>query len=204
MKAVVEAPGQFEDFLPNGGGADLFAKVDALAGLLETAQLDYIEGLGLEVLGPIGPRTLIREPDGESHEVIMLGSNSYLSLTTHPRVVAAAKAACDTHGYGMGAVSLYSGTTNLHRELERRIAEFYGAEDAIIIPCGYSANVGSGLRVRYQTCVPTAGSRGIVSTNSESRWQSPEEDGNPIGVGRGGQVRPQSRHRQMQRVVTTL
>lgn len=142
MKAVETKPRQFEDFLPSGDGAELFAKVDALAEFLDTTKINYIEGLGLEVMGLIGPRTLIREPDGESHRVIMLGSNSYLSLTTHPRVVAAAKEACEEYGYGMGAVALYSGTTDLHRELERRIAEFYGTEDAIIIPSGYSANVG--------------------------------------------------------------
>jgi len=79
---------------------------------------------------------------GASREVIMLGSNSYLNLTTHPDVVAAARAACERYGYGMGAVPLYSGTTDLHRTLEQRIAAFYGAEDALIFPCGYSANVG--------------------------------------------------------------
>lgn len=142
MKTADTRRGQFEDFLPGGGGADLFAKVDALAGLLDSGDVTYAEGLGLEVLGPVGAKMLVREPDGETHEVIMLGSNSYLSLTTHPQVVAAAKEACDKYGYGMGAVSLYSGTTDLHRELEHRIAEFYGTEDAIIIPCGYSANVG--------------------------------------------------------------
>jgi len=46
------------------------------------------------------------------------------------------------YGYGTGAVSLYAGTTDLHKRLERAIAEFYGAEDAILFPCGYSANVG--------------------------------------------------------------
>jgi 8-amino-7-oxononanoate synthase len=137
-----DTPGQFEDFLPDGGKADIFAKADALAELLETSRLEYVEGLGIHMLGPIGPKTLIREHEGDSHEVIMLGSNSYLTLTTHPRVVAAAKGACDKYGYGMGAVSLYSGTTDLHRELEQSIAEFYGTEDAIVLPCGYSANVG--------------------------------------------------------------
>jgi glycine C-acetyltransferase len=87
-------------------------------------------------------RVPIREQDGTRHEVIMLGSNSYLSLTTHPRVTAACKEACDRFGYGMGAVSLYAGTSTLHRELESRLASFYGAEDAILFPCGYSGNVG--------------------------------------------------------------
>ncbi len=120
----------------------MFAKVDSLWELLQTYQPEYIEGLGLQVHSPISHRTLLEEPSGDVHDVVMLGSNSYLTLTTHPKVVAAAKEACDRYGYGMGAVSLYSGTTDLHKELERRIADFYRAEDAILIPCGYSANVG--------------------------------------------------------------
>ena len=132
----------FEDFLPHGGGEDLFKKTNALAELLDSGELEYVKGLGLQVLGPISHKTTIMEPEGKIHDVVMLGSNSYLSLTTHPKVVAAAKDACDKYGYGMGAVSLYSGTTNLHRELEELIAAFYGTEDAILIPCGYSANVG--------------------------------------------------------------
>jgi glycine C-acetyltransferase len=142
VKAAVTTPGHFEDFLPCDGNSELFAKADALGEFLATHRLDYVQGLGLEVVGPIGRRTVIREPEGNSHEVIMLGSNSYLALTTHPRVVEAAMKACEKYGYGMGAVSLYSGTTDLHRELERLIAEFYGTDDAILIPCGYSANVG--------------------------------------------------------------
>lgn len=142
MKADNETSGQFEDYLPTDGKADIFAKVDAVSEYLGTHRSEYTEGLGLQLLGPVKHRTMIREPDGEAHEVIMLGSNSYLALTTHDRVVAAAKDACDKYGYGMGAVSLYSGTTDLHKELERSIAEFYGTEDAIIIPCGYSGNVG--------------------------------------------------------------
>lgn len=132
----------FEDFVPRDGGADLFQKVADLDTYLKSSAPGFLEGLGLEMDGPITARVPIREQDGTVHEVIMLGSNSYLSLTTHPRVVAACKAACDTHGYGMGAVSLYAGTSNLHRELERRLAAFYGTEEAILFPCGYSGNVG--------------------------------------------------------------
>jgi len=131
----------FEDFLGANGAEDIFGKVDALDSFL-SAGPSYVEGLGLQLLGPAARRATIRERDGDSHEVIMLGSNSYLSFTTHPRVVAAAKEACDKYGYGMGAVSLYAGTTDLHRRLEVLIAEFYGAEDAMIFPTGYAANVG--------------------------------------------------------------
>ncbi len=133
---------RFEDFAPRGGGEDLFDKVHAVAEALADGGPSYVEGLGIELRGPVAHETLIAERDGEVHPVIMLGSNSYLSLTTHPRVVAAAKAACDSHGYGMGAVPLYAGTTDLHHELETAIADFYHVEDAVLIPSGYSANTG--------------------------------------------------------------
>ena len=132
----------FEDFVSRGGGDDLFRKVSDLDAHLEAAPPGYLDGLGLQIDGPVTARVPIRERDGTRHEVIMLGSNSYLSLTTHPRVTTACKEACDRFGYGMGAVSLYAGTSTLHRELECRLAAFYGTEDAILFPCGYSGNVG--------------------------------------------------------------
>ena len=78
---------------------------------------------------------------GQARDMIMLGSNSYLGLTNHPKVIEAAVEATKKYGYGAGSVSLYSGTTDLHIELERRMAAFYGCEDAIIFPTGYAANV---------------------------------------------------------------
>jgi len=142
MNALAEKVKHFEDFVPAGGGADLFEKVHELDTFLDACPQQYVKGLGLEMLGPAAHRTAVRETDGERHDVIMLGSNSYLALTTHPQVVAASKAACDKYGYGMGAVALYAGTTDMHRRLEKLIAEFYGAEEAMLFPCGYSANVG--------------------------------------------------------------
>jgi 8-amino-7-oxononanoate synthase len=133
---------KFESFVAGGGEQDLFNKLSALDGYLTNTASEYIEGLSLQMLGPADHRSMIKERNGENHEVVMLGSNSYLSLTTHPRVIAASQAACEKYGYGMGAVSLYAGTTDLHRELECLVADFYGTEDAILIPCGYSANVG--------------------------------------------------------------
>ena len=50
--------------------------------------------------------------------------------------------AMEKYGFGMGAVSLYSGITDLHRELETLIADFYGTEDAILFPSGYGTNIG--------------------------------------------------------------
>ncbi|MBN2452083.1 MAG: aminotransferase class I/II-fold pyridoxal phosphate-dependent enzyme [Lentisphaeria bacterium] len=132
----------FADFAAGNGTGDILDKVHALDRYLQSSPRAYLEGLGLPLLDPPSPRTRIREPDGSPHRVIMLGSNSYLGLTTHPRVVAAARDACSRFGYGMGAVPLYAGTTELHCRLESLIAAFYGAEDAILFPCGYSGNIG--------------------------------------------------------------
>ncbi len=82
------------------------------------------------------------ERTGKPREMIMMASNNYLGLTTHPRVVRAGIEAYEKWGAGAGSVSLLAGTLELHRKLERKLAEFKGAEDAIVYPAGYSANVG--------------------------------------------------------------
>jgi 8-amino-7-oxononanoate synthase len=132
----------FEDFIAGGGEFDIFHKIAEIDAALWASPQACLDGLGVQLLGAATHSVEVKEADGQSHNVIMLGSNSYLSLTTHPAVVAASKRACDKYGYGMGAVSLYAGTTDLHRELEVLIAQLYETEDAIIFPCGYSANVG--------------------------------------------------------------
>lgn len=133
---------RFEDFMSNDGDADIFAKVHDFDSFVTEHPQECLQGLGLQTLGPAAPKVRIREANHRDRDMIMLGSNSYLSLPTHPAVVAASKAACDKYGYGMGAVPLYAGTTDLHRQLEKLIAEFYETEDALVFPCGYSGNVG--------------------------------------------------------------
>jgi len=133
---------QFEDFVSKKGGAELFEKVTALDAFIRNTSPAYIRGLGLQMLGAVDHSVRIREKDGLEHEVIMMGSNSYLGLNTHPTAVAASMAANERFGYGMGSVSLLAGTSELHRQLELLIAEFYGTEEAILFPCGYSGNVG--------------------------------------------------------------
>ena len=72
----------------------------------------------------------------------MLGSNSYLNLTTNKKVCDAAIKAIEKYGYGMGAVSVYAGICDIHKELEKRIANFYNTEDAVLFPSGYGTNIG--------------------------------------------------------------
>lgn len=142
MNPAPETDRNFEHFTHRGGHVDVMEKVAALDTFLRAHSPDYLDGLGLHVLGPAAEHVAVRDAHGHEREVIMLGSNSYLGLTTHPRVVAACQRAAAEYGYGMGAVPLYAGTTPLHRELEERIAAFYGKEDAILFPCGYSGNIG--------------------------------------------------------------
>lgn len=139
--AIAEEPKQFEDYLPGGDG-DLFEKVHAVSHYIATHEIPYLDALGHELLEAAGPRTTVRARDGQTRRLVMMASNNFLDLARHPRVVAAARAACERYGYGMGAVPLYAGTTDLHRELERRIARFLRREDALLFPCGYSGNVG--------------------------------------------------------------
>jgi 8-amino-7-oxononanoate synthase len=79
----------------------------------------------------------------EGHEVIMLGSNNYLGLTTHPKVRQAAQDAIKVYGTSCTGSRFLNGTLELHLELERRLARFMGTEAALTFTTGYQANVGT-------------------------------------------------------------
>jgi glycine C-acetyltransferase len=75
-------------------------------------------------------------------EVINFCANNYLGLSSHPRVTEAAKRAINTHGFGMSSVRFICGTQDIHKELEAKIAEFYGTEDTILYAAAFDANGG--------------------------------------------------------------
>ena len=75
-------------------------------------------------------------------EVINFCANNYLGLSSHPEVIKAAKNTLDTHGFGMSSVRFICGTQDIHKELEQKIAEFYGAEDTILYAAAFDANGG--------------------------------------------------------------
>jgi glycine C-acetyltransferase len=75
-------------------------------------------------------------------EVIMLTSNNYLGLADHPQIVEAAEKAERDYGYGLASVRFICGTQTIHRDLERRIAEFFGTEDTILYGSCWNANEG--------------------------------------------------------------
>lgn len=75
-------------------------------------------------------------------EVINFCANNYLGLSSHPDVIQAAKDTMDTHGFGMSSVRFICGTQDIHKELEQRIAKFYGTEDTILYAAAFDANGG--------------------------------------------------------------
>lgn len=75
-------------------------------------------------------------------EVINFCANNYLGLSSHPEVIQAAKNAMDTHGFGMSSVRFICGTQDIHKELEKKVADFYGTEDTILYAAAFDANGG--------------------------------------------------------------
>jgi glycine C-acetyltransferase len=75
-------------------------------------------------------------------KVLNFCANNYLGLSNNPALIDAAKTALDTHGYGMSSVRFICGTTDLHKELEQKIAEFFGMEDTILYAACFDANGG--------------------------------------------------------------
>lgn len=75
-------------------------------------------------------------------KVLNFCANNYLGLSSHPRVIEAAKKAIDTHGFGMSSVRFICGTQDIHKELERKISEFLGTEDTILYAAAFDANGG--------------------------------------------------------------
>ncbi|MEO8091262.1 MAG: 8-amino-7-oxononanoate synthase [bacterium] len=107
------------------------------------ARLDELRRSGLHrrlrlIEGRQGPRVLL---DGA--EVLLLCSNNYLGLADHPQVRDAAAAAAERYGAGAGASRLVSGTMSPHRTLEQQLADFIGAETALLFGSGYLANTGT-------------------------------------------------------------
>lgn len=105
-------------------------------------ELDSIEEAGL-----YKKERIITSPQGAEITVngkIVLNfcANNYLGLSSHPRVIEAAKRALDTHGFGMSSVRFICGTQDIHKELEQKIATFYGTEDTILYAAAFDANGG--------------------------------------------------------------
>jgi glycine C-acetyltransferase len=108
-----------------------------------TTELKSIDEQGL-----MKKERVITTPQGANvhvasgEDVVIMCANNYLGLSSHPEVIMAAKEALDTHGFGMSSVRFICGTQDIHKTLERKIAEFYGTEDTILYAAAFDANGG--------------------------------------------------------------
>jgi glycine C-acetyltransferase len=108
-----------------------------------TAELDAIREQGL-----FKSERIITSPQAaeitlaDGRTVLNFCANNYLGLADHPDVIAAAKEALDTHGFGMASVRFICGTQDLHKQLEQTIADFFGTQDTILYAACFDANGG--------------------------------------------------------------
>nr|WP_294775200.1 glycine C-acetyltransferase [uncultured Flavobacterium sp.] len=105
-------------------------------------ELDTIEQNGI-----FKRERIITSPQGaeitvNGKTVLNFCANNYLGLSSHPEVIQAAKDTLDSHGFGMSSVRFICGTQDIHKTLEKKIAEFYGTEDTILYAAAFDANGG--------------------------------------------------------------
>lgn len=106
------------------------------------AELDEIRSAGLFkseriITSEQGPEIMVN-----GQKVLNFCANNYLGLSSHPKVIEAAHKAIDSHGYGMSSVRFICGTQDIHKELEKKIADFLGTEDTILYAAAFDANGG--------------------------------------------------------------
>jgi glycine C-acetyltransferase len=103
---------------------------------------------GIEEAGLFKKERVITSPQAAEitiaggQKVLNFCANNYLGLSSHPKVIEAAKSAIDSHGFGMSSVRFICGTQDIHKELEKKISEFLGTEDTILYAAAFDANGG--------------------------------------------------------------
>jgi len=117
---------------------DLFDKLAPLAALRNRLAAAGTAPFGVRMERVLSPTEAIVN----GHKVILAGTNNYLGLTFHPECIEAASAAVRAEGTGTTGSRMANGTYALHRELEKDLAAFMGAREAIVFTTGYQANLG--------------------------------------------------------------
>ena len=107
------------------------------------SELEEVEKAGLfkrerVITGPQGADVNVED----GGDVVIMCANNYLGLSSNPKVIQSAKDALDTHGFGMSSVRFICGTQDIHKELEKKIADFYQTEDTILYAAAFDANGG--------------------------------------------------------------
>lgn len=111
---------------------------DHLAKELEQIKADGVYKRERVITSPQGAEVTVKSGD----EVVIMCANNYLGLSSHPDVIQASKDALDSHGFGMSSVRFICGTQDIHKELEKKISDFYGKEDTILYAAAFDANGG--------------------------------------------------------------
>lgn len=149
MELAFESVGQVLEHFRNLGGRDVLAKTQ-----------DFTVPADLRAMGMNPYFVPLERNDGpeailDGKRVLMFGSNNYLGLTHDERVKQAVKDVIDTHGTSFTGSRLLNGTTSLHEEVERNLADFLGKESALVFATGYQTNIGvfSALINRNTTAV---------------------------------------------------
>ncbi len=117
---------------------EFYNRIDATLADLREQGLEKIER---QITSPQGPEIEVNH-NGKTVRVLNFCANNYLGLADHPDIVAAAKSTMDDYGFGMASVRFICGTTDLHRRVEKEIANFLGYEDSILFAACFDANGG--------------------------------------------------------------
>lgn len=117
---------------------EFYARINDTLAELRDEGLEKIER---PITSPQGPEIEV-DHKGARVRVLNFCANNYLGLADHPEIVAAAKATMDEYGFGMASVRFICGTTDLHRKVEKEIADFLGYEDSILFAACFDANGG--------------------------------------------------------------
>ncbi|HEX9665635.1 MAG TPA: aminotransferase class I/II-fold pyridoxal phosphate-dependent enzyme [Thermodesulfobacteriota bacterium] len=130
------------DFVDNSD-KDLFYKTKPFSQFMEDIIQKGFDKYRIPLITACKNRVEVFDKNfGEVREMVMMGSCNYLGLSTHPKVVKAALESTRVYGTGSEGAALLSGTYDIHRELEIRLARMKGCEDAAVFPTGYATNVG--------------------------------------------------------------
>src|SRR5260221_4427399 len=111
--------------------------VQRIAGEVEEVKASGLYKTERIIAGPQGAEIIV---NGKT--VLNFCANNYLGLSSHPKVIEAAKKYVDERGYGMSSVRFICGTQDIHKELEKKLADFLGTEDTILYAAAFDANGG--------------------------------------------------------------
>ncbi|AOG08765.1 glycine C-acetyltransferase [Agrobacterium sp. RAC06] len=115
--------------------------LDHITDILQGIEADGLLKREREIVSPQSGRIQVRDAKG-TREMINLCANNYLGLANHPEIEKAAKAAIDSHGFGMASVRFICGAQDIHRQLEQAIARYLDKDDAILFAACFDANGG--------------------------------------------------------------